>query len=1446
MEQTFNKIIDLIYLAKKDGVEFILNGEKLQLKVADSKTIDKDLLEDIRNNKHLIIDFLNNDEWKSKNVNGTKSKIKPFDREIVKTIPLSFSQERLMFIDQLDHNASSLYHGLVVLRLKGILSKDALSFAIKNLIERHQVLRTIYKIENGFTYQQVISSDNWQLSEIEVSNNEVKDLVDKLSAHPFNLTSDYMLRASLLRVGEEEHVLVVVMHHIASDAWSIPIIVREVVELYSSYTEDRQPSLGDLPLQYADYALWQRDYLKGSVLEEKLQYWKDKLSGVSPLLLPTDHARPAVRGSRGGSVFSTIDKETTTAINGLSRREGASLYMVLLAAFKVLLHRYSRQQDISVGTSIANRNQQEIEGLVGFFVNTLTLRTQVNPSETFTRLLDHVKHTTLGAYEHQDVPFEKIVETVLKERDASRSPLFQVMLVLLNTPESPRLQLGQLELSAEPLENTSAKFEITFFVTESSHGLRISAEYSTDLYNKETIQNMLGQYAVLLKAVTEQPTQKIGMLPLLSSQERQYMLQLGRNTTPYDADANVVDLFETQVQQQTGQAAVVYEGQHLSYGQLNEQANQLAHYLRSKGVQKGDLVPLCIEKGMDMLVGILGILKAGAAYVPVDTAFPAERISWMLEDIRPKVAVTNSESRYKIETASEEDIHLAEIDDEMMVGLQPKHNPQAIEGSSHTAYVIYTSGSTGKPKGVLIAHRALGDYVAGLSQKLPIDQCGSYALVSTIATDLGNTVIYSSLLKGGTLHLFSKAQVSNIDYLHAYFNKNDIDCLKIVPGHWKALHLDGAALLPNKMLIFGGEALAAGIVAEIGQQAPGCMVVNHYGPTETTIGKLLHIAETQKNKYGATIPIGKPFGNTRVYVLSDQQQVNPTGVPGQLYIAGHGLAKGYYHNAELTNEKFVPDLLRKGESEIGEIEEKEGEDNNEEQNGEERMYATGDLVRYLADGNIVFIGRVDEQVKIRGYRVELGEIENTIKQYEGISQAVVIAPDDKQGNRRVVAYVVADGGFSKEMLNSYLKEKLPDYMLPAVVIQLESVPLTANGKVDKRSLPDADVHDQPQKGYVAPESEAQQQMADIWQDILEVEQVGIHDDFFELGGHSLLAVRLISAIRKEFTVELPISHVFDYPTVALLAEQLPQQSATSTLHFVNTQQNKSLIPIKTGGNKFPLYIVCGTGGTAFAFKKFANMLDPKQPVYGLQQTNLKEGLEEFPDTIEGIASKYVNEILIQNPLGPYALSGHCVGGIIAFEMAKQLKSMGRNVHMLAMLDTLVRSRKKLPPATYKNFYQIPAYIKKTLSAISFKIEFETFLLRKHPRKAIGYKVAKLESLINKKIKSKYVKEENAALKVFDELSDVYRTALSKYRLKHYEGDILAFYAKEHYYFLDKINNVWFKKFLLEDSDKNFWKQYANNTTVYEIDGEHSLIFDPKNAKEFAHILQDHLNRKTTE
>ncbi|UOE51897.1 amino acid adenylation domain-containing protein [Mucilaginibacter sp. SMC90] len=1118
MKELFTKAIDILYLAEQNDVKIILNGDRLQLQVPENATVDPLLIDEIRENKEAIIAFLKQDSWNAKtNIEGS-GKITSFDRNIVTNIPVSFSQERLWFIDRLQ--GSLQYHLSEVLLLNGSLDINALENTFKTIVNRHEVLRTVIREKEGVAYQEIKAVDGWHLG-CDLSGTylngteELKERISSLIEKPFDLAADDMLRADVIWLENGTHILVITMHHIAGDAWSMPILVQEIAALYKAYSKNEILELPALPLQFADFALWQRNPLHEQQLESKLEYWKQKLADVQQLQLPADSIRSSGAVVNGSTLTFNIGNDLTSALHKLSQRNGATLYMTLLTAFKVLLHRYSDQEDICVGTSIAGRPQQELEHLIGFFVNTLALRDQVSGQATFNQLLAQVKQTVLDAFTHQDVPFERVVEATVKEREAGVSPLFQVMLVLGNTPEIPAITLGNLELSGYGIEHKTVKFDLTFFVTETKYGLKWAVQYNTDLYNTARIRRMVRHFETLLISIVSNPDMKVGKLRLLNRKEELWLVKNERSHCAYIANETIIELFLAQALQNPDLKAVTFEGKSLTYRELHVRSNRLAHHLQRYGVKADVLVPVYMERGMDMIVAILGILKSGGAYVPIDTDFPSDRVKHILDDTRAGVIVSSSKfaDRALAITEYQKVLELDNMDWEL--SLEPENDPELFPSSSHLAYVIYTSGSTGKPKGVLIDHDSLLDYVYGLNERTGISECETFGLMSTIATDLGNTVLFSSLAYGGTLHVFSKETVSNVHQIHNYFGQHQIDCIKIVPSHWKALSPDtDVPLLPAKLLIFGGEALPKETVTRIARYS-ACRVINHYGPTETTIGKLLYEA-TDKLIEGARVPVGRPFSNTIVYVLGKEMERCPIGIPGELYIGGRGLAQGYHRLPKLTNEKFIADPYRREGS---------------------RIYRTGDRVVMRADGNIEYLGRMDDQVKIRGYRVEPGEIALVLEHSKHVNQAAVIAIDDKLGNKQLVAYIVPSAKFDPVDLNIYLKEHLPDYMLPSHLIQLSAIPLTANGKIDRKALPHPEVQASG-KEFTAPRNKVESKLSEIWQNILEIEEIGINDNFFELGGHSLLAVKLISEVRKAFEQDLSIGEVFDYPTIGSLSSRL--------------------------------------------------------------------------------------------------------------------------------------------------------------------------------------------------------------------------------------------------------------------------------------------------------------------
>ncbi len=1007
-------------------------------------------------------------------------------------LPLSFAQQRLWVVDQLQPG-SAAYNVPYAIQLSGPLSLPALQRALDSLVHRHESLRTTFSVHAGQPFQVISPEIDLSLPLIDLSSEpdsaqRVLALATDEANKPFDLARGPLVRTTLLRTAPEHHVLLLTMHHIVSDGWSMDVLFRELGALYAAFVRDEPSPLAPLPIQYADFALWQRQWLQGERLDAQLSYWKQQLAGAPPVLeLPTDFPRPPSQSFRGAIESLTLPPSLHDALKRLSRQEGTTLFMTLLAGFQLLLSRYSRQDDISVGTAIANRNRAELEGLIGFFVNSLVMRTDLSGAPSFRELMRRVREVSLGAYAHQDVPFEQVVEALQVQRDPRYSPLFQVRFNLQDSPDS-HLKMAELELSTLETEWNYSKFDLHLFMSESPEGLHASFVYSTDLFKPDTIRRMLGHLGQLLESVAAAPDQSITSQRMLTEQELS-QLAWWNSASALDAPPRCFhSLFEHQAVATPDATALVFEDQSLTYRQLNERANQLAWHLQSLGVGPDTVVGLYLERSIDLLVGLLAILKAGGAYLPMDPGLPEERLSFMMSDMRLSVLLTQESLRAGL-PANEAHVFCLDTQWKQLSGYATA-NPSSSVQPEHLVYVIYTSGSTGKPKGVGITHANLSNYLAGISRVLDVPSGLSYATVSTFAADLGNTMVFPALASGGSLHIISDERCTNPESMAEYMHSRRIDCLKIVPSHMTALLTASRPeqVLPRQRLVFGGEASRWELVERVQALAPDCRVINHYGPTETTIGVLTWPIPPQlSDKPAPTVPLGFPLANTTLHVLDDQREPVPVGVPGELFIGGRGVTRGYLGRPELTSERFV---LLDGE----------------------RVYRTGDLVRRLPDGALEFLGRVDNQVKLRGFRIELGEIEAVLCNQPEVRDAVVLAREDQPGMKRLVAYLAPHSGqpLDVEPLRERLSHLLPEYMVPGAFVVLEALPLTRNGKVDRKALPAPTAYTSTLASGGEPHTPTERILADIWKQVLRVEHVGTGDNFFKLGGDSVLSIMVVA------------------------------------------------------------------------------------------------------------------------------------------------------------------------------------------------------------------------------------------------------------------------------------------------------------------------------------------------
>ncbi|MEH2221574.1 non-ribosomal peptide synthase/polyketide synthase [Nostoc sp.] len=1077
-------------------------------------------------------------------------------------LPLSYAQQRLWFLDQLNPN-SAFYNLLIALRLVGTLNVATLEQSLIEILHRHEALRTNFAIVDGKPTQIIQTQTNWTvsvvdlqhlttlaLSEVEVSEQKraSQQLAQQQAIQPFELATQPLVRATLVVLNETEHLLLVCMHHIVSDGWSMGVFVQELAALYNAYSHGQPTPLEPLPIQYADFALWQRQWFQGDVLQSQLSYWQKQLKDAPALLsLPTDRPRPSVQTFAGAYQHFALSEELTTKLTKLSQQQGCTLFMTLLAAYDTLLYRYTGVADILIGSPIANRNRGEIEALIGFFVNTLVMRTDLSGNPSFSELLTRVREMALGAYAHQDLPFEMLVEALQPERNLSHTPLFQVMFVLQNVPMS---QVDLTGLTVNPLlvESATAKFDLTLAMENTAAGLAGVLEYNTDLFDSSTIERMADHFVTLLEAIVANPQQRISQLPMLTAVEQQLLIDWNDTRVDYPSDKCIHQLFEEQVKRTPDAVAVVFENEQLTYYELNSRANQLAHYLRTLGVGANELVGICVERSLEMVVGLLGILKAGGAYLPLDPEYPTERLHFILQDAQVQVLLTQHSL---IEKLPANQTNLVCLDtDAQVISLSSQENLITASQANNLAYVIYTSGSTGQPKGVLVNHHALLNLVFWHQRTFEITALDKATQVASTAFDAAVWELWPYLTAGASIYLLKPGIIASpLDLQDWLQNQNITISFLPTPVAEQLLSLEWRENTALRTLLTGGDKL---------HRYPSSLlpfqVVNNYGPTENTVVTTSGIVIDDGLDNNISPSIGRPIANTQIYILDEYLQPVPVGVPGELHIGGASLAQGYLNRSELTQDKFIPNPFQEAAVRL------------HSPDGGSKLYKTGDLGRYLPDGNIEYLGRIDNQVKIRGFRIELGEIEALLNQNSDVQASCVIAREDIPTEKRLVAYVAPHqhSTLAISELRHYLKAKLPPYMMPQAFVILEAMPLTPNGKVDRRALPAPDLHHQLKDKYVAPRTPVEELLAQIWATVLKVEQVGIYDNFFELGGHSLLATQLISRIRSNFQVELPLRELFASATVAELAQsiqELQQQKLQLTAPPILPRSRDAELPL---------------------------------------------------------------------------------------------------------------------------------------------------------------------------------------------------------------------------------------------------------------------------------------------
>lgn len=1161
--------------------------------------------------------------------------------------PLSFAQERLWFLSNFEPD-STAYNEMHVARMRGDLNIEALERSLDAVAARHDSLRICVGERDGV----VIQVDNplpptrlpiYDLSMVSADERmaSAMDTVGQLQAEPFDLGQAPLWRAALVRLADDDHLFVRVVHHMVSDGWSGSILWREIGHYYREFCVSDAPSeLPALGVDYGDYAAWQRAQLQGEHLEAQVEFWRAKLNGVAPLELPTDRPRPLQLTHRGKVEKFVVDQDVLESLTALARANRVSLYIILLTAFQVLLHRYSGQDDITVGSPVANRTRSEVEDIIGFFVNTLVLRADCSGNPTFRTLLEQVRKYALDAYGHQDTPFEKLVEELSPARELNRNPLFDVFFALQNMPQSVVDLHG---LNCERLRNTdvASKFDLSLYLTQNEGALHGQLEYALDLFNQSTILRLIGHFQTLLKSIIANPDSPIDDLTLLTAHERDTLLYQWNDTAvAYRSHATIHGLFQAQAAKTPQAVAVTDRANSLTFAAVDAASNHLAHQLLELGVRPGEAVGVLLERSADLVIAMLAVVKAGAAWLPLDPSNPAERLAWMAADAGISKLISTAALAA---TLGETSYHRILLDDmPSSHDKQPVVPPGVAVTGADVAYYLYTSGSTGRPKGIVATHRGALNRFEWMWQTYPF--AAGEAACQRAAASFVDSVweIFGPLLQGCPIVIAPDATVRDPKELVAFLAEHKLSRVTVVPALLTHLldvyaHRAPDAWAP-RLWICSGETLPAHLVNRFGEVLPEARLLNLYGSSEVA-GDVTWWDAQDHDRAEGIVPIGRPIANTQIYILDTRQQPVPIGVTGELYAGGDGIALGYLNQPELSAERFL--------------------DNPFGTNPGDRLFRTGDLARYREDGHIEYLGRKDRQVKIRGFRVEPGEIEAVLANHARVQTAVVGVRDDAQGTPSLVCWwkCKADQSIDSEQLRSYLRTQLPDYMVPQAFVEVEEFPTTTSGKIDLKRLPDP-VVDQSSSAE-APNSALEMQLLSVWRQVLGRKQIGVEDNFFDVGGHSLLAVRLLSKVAAATGKELPIASLFYGPTIRQQAALLMDEGWEPTW--------KALVPIKAGGTHLPLFLVPPVATTSVRIAALADYLEPEQPLFSFNPPGI-DGKDDAIDSVEEIAATYLAEARKVQPEGPYLFGGICFGAHVALEMAQQAQKAGEHAPVVIVID----------------------------------------------------------------------------------------------------------------------------------------------------------------------------------
>jgi amino acid adenylation domain-containing protein len=1295
--------------------------------------------------------------------------------------PLSFPQEQIWLHSQMAPKVP-LYNELVVIYRNGPLNVGILEKCLTEIVRRHEAWRSNFEMADDEPRQVIRAATEIRLPlldlrELPRAEREAEALrvATEQTRKPFDLSREPLLRATLLQIDDAEYQLCLSLHHIIFDGLSIyRVLLPELVALYRAFSDGKPSPLPELPVQYSDFAKWQHEAMGTKALSSQLAYWRSQLGGELPVLqLPTDRPRPSVHSFRGATHPVRLSPELSDLLRKLSRKEGVTLFMTLAASFATLLHRYSGQDDMLVGTVAAGRKVAELEGLLGCFQNPLALRLNLAGNPTFVDLLRRTREVTLGALSNDDVPFETVVNELHPDRDLSRDPLLQVLVSL--APSASTVETGW-DVSQMRVDVGAAKFDLDLELDDRPEGIGGRFVYDTDLFDATTVSRMAGHWETLLQSIASAPENSISLLPLLTQAEKNQFALWNNTSTEYPSDRCIHELVELQAQFTPNAAAVVQEKKILTYDELNARSNQLARHLQKLGVGPEVRVGVSLESSPEMMVALLAVLKAGGACVPLDPNYPPERLAYMLEDAQVPVVVTDSRSITALPVVSSRVIDLTS--DWGRVAQEGRENLRSAVTPENLAYVIYTSGSTGKPRGVLLTHAGLVNHNIAAIALYGLQPTDRVLQFSTISFDIAVEEIFPTWMSGATLVLKTPQMSLSAREFMGWIRERQITVLDLPTAYWHELVLQMSDLkqaLPPRLrrVIVGGEKASASALASW-RKIAGTQVqwINTYGPTEASV--IATAYEPPGSEIPPVLPIGRPIANTQVHVLDAHLQPVPVGIRGELHIGGVGVARGYLNRPELTREKFIADPFRNVAG--------------------ARLYKTGDMARFLPSGEIEFLGRADHQVKIRGFRIELGEIEAVLSQHPAVSDPVVVVREDDSGAKNLLAYFIAKRQpvpRSTE-LRRFLKDRVPEYMVPHAFVALSSLPLTPNGKVDRRALPAPSATDLTiEEGFSVPKDAVESQLVKIWELLLSRRPIGVQQNFFELGGHSLLAVRLMHRIEQEFGKRLPITTLLQAPTIEQLANVLRSEGCSSAW--------SSLVPIKPSGSKPSMFCVHGGGGTVMVYRELAQHLGPDQPMYGLQAQGL-DGKQPRLNRVEDMAAHYLKEIRAVQPEGPYFLGGLSFGGTVAFEMAQQLQAQGQQVGLLFLFDTFPKG------------YETKSVLLRKLWLMPRNEQFEY----------IGRKIRQYQ--LKKRIYRHFLPR---ALK---DVREAINQAGVQYTLRPYAGAVALFCASEK-----SLRGV-------RDPYAGWQSLAGGGLEVYEIPGGHVSILAEPQVRVLAQHLQACLDR----